>query len=229
LGEFPKGKIPMVERLKEYAAAYFGLKVETLSGLGLDEDITINPYTHKRQILTSDVLAMLKKKVPADAFCLLAITMEDLYPLPSWNFVFGQASLRERVGVYSFARYDPAFYGKKRARDYEKILLRRSCKVLVHETGHMFGLMHCIYFKCVLNGSNHLKESDSRPMHLCPVCLHKLQHSIGFDVVARYGRLFHFYRKTSGFDDDARWVAGRLEWILGAEGARAIIGEKSKE
>jgi archaemetzincin len=35
--------------------------------------------------------------------------MEDLYPDPAWNFVFGQASLRERVEVFSFARYDPAF------------------------------------------------------------------------------------------------------------------------
>ena len=87
--------------------------------------------------------------------------MDDLYPEPSWNFVFGQASLGERVGVYSFARYDPAFYGEKRGEDYEKVLLWRSCKVLVHETAHMFGLRHCIYFKCVLNGSNHLKESDS--------------------------------------------------------------------
>jgi hypothetical protein len=32
------------------------------------------------------------------------------------------------------ARYDPAFYGNKRRKDYEKLLLHRSCKVLVHET-----------------------------------------------------------------------------------------------
>jgi hypothetical protein len=32
-----------------------------------------------------------------------------------FNFVFGQASLNDRVGVYSFARYDPAFYGYTRA------------------------------------------------------------------------------------------------------------------
>jgi len=96
--------------------------------------------------------------------------MTDLYPEPSWNFVFGQASLRERVGVYSFARYDSAFYGEARDRDYETLLLRRSCKVLAHETGHMFGLAHCIYFNCLMNGSNHLAESDRRPLHLCPVC-----------------------------------------------------------
>jgi archaemetzincin len=220
----------MVETLKGYAAAYFGLKVEVLPCLALGDSITsrTNPYTHNRQILTSDVLTILRKKVPADAFCLLAITMEDLYPEPSWNFVFGQASLRERVGVYSFARYDPAFYGKKRGKDYEKVLLRRSCKVLVHETGHMFGLMHCIYFKCVLNGSNHLQESDSRPVHLCPVCLRKLQHSIGFDVVNRYSELFRFYKKV-GFDDETQWIADRLEWIVGREAAQAIIEEKGKK
>jgi archaemetzincin len=230
LGRFPKGQIPLVERLKEYAAAYFGMQVEVLPCLALSDSITsrINPFTRNRQILTSDVLAILKKKVPADAFCVLAITMEDLYPDPSWNFVFGQASLREGVGVYSFARYDPAFYGKKRGKDYEKVLLRRSCKVLVHETGHMFGLMHCIYFKCVLNGSNHLKESDSRPVHLCPVCLRKLQYSIGFDVVNRYGNLFRFYKKV-GFDNDAQWVANRLKRILGTEAARAIIEQKDKD
>jgi len=186
----------------------------------------INPYTRKRQILTGDVLAILRQNLPADTFCVLAITMEDLYPEPSWNYVFGQASLHQRVGVYSFARYDPAFYGRKRGKDYEKILLRRSCRVLAHETAHMFGLQHCIYFKCVLNGSNHLKESDSRPLHLCPVCLRKLQYSIGFDVVTRYGNLLRFYQKLD-LDNEAQWVASRLKWIMGAEAARKIIEQES--
>jgi archaemetzincin len=229
LGEFPKGQIPLVEMLKEYASDYFAMEVRVLPCLTLNgHNITtrINAFTRNRQILTGDVLAILKKNLPADAFCVLAITMEDLYPEPSWNFVFGQASLSERVGVYSFARYDPAFYGEKRGKDYEKLLLWRSCKVLVHETAHMFGLQHCIYFKCVLNGSNHLKESDARPLHLCPVCLRKLQYSTGFDVVTRYRNLLRFYQKT-GFDDEARWAANRLKWILGDEASKTIIEEKN--
>lgn len=230
-GEFPKGRIPLLDRLQEYAAAYFAMEVKVLPCLNFsNSNLTtrINPYTRNRQILTSDILTILKKKVPSDAFCVLAITMEDLYPEPSWNFVFGQASFRERVGVYSFARYDPAFYGEKRGKDYEKVLLRRSCKVLVHEMGHMFGLKHCIYFRCVLNGSNHLQESDSRPLHLCPVCLHKLQHSIEFDVVNRYSNLFDFYKKV-GFEPEAQWIANRLKRIMGTEKARAIIERKSKQ
>jgi archaemetzincin len=59
--------------------------------------------------------------------------MEDLYPDPRWNFVFGQASVRDRVGVFSFARYDPVFYGESRSSRYQELLLRRSTKVLVHE------------------------------------------------------------------------------------------------
>jgi len=248
LGEFgfpqsggpPKGQIPLAEKLREYAAAYFAMQVEILPCLTLSGNtITtrINPHTRNRQILTGDVLVLLRKNLPADAFCVLAITMDDLYPDPSWNFVFGQASLRERVGVYSFARYDPAFYGNKRGKDYEEVLLRRSCKVLVHETSHMFGLTHCIYFKCVLNGSNHLRESDSRPVHLCPVCLRKAQYSFcniqqngtrtRFDVVNRYRNLFRFYQR-SGLDGEAQWVANRLKWILGAEAAQGIIEQGSE-
>ncbi len=225
LGEFREGQAPPLDSLRDYAAAYFALEVRILPKLGLSErNITTrqNPTTKNRQLLTTDILTYLKKRVPADAFCLLGITMEDLYPEPSWNYVFGQASLRERVGVYSFARYDPAFYGEPRRDDYAKTLRRRSCKVLVHETGHMFGLAHCIYFRCVFNGSNHLVESDARPMHECPVDLRKLHHSIGFDVARRYADLYRFYRQA-GFDDEAAWTKNRLEWIVGPNEARQLM------
>jgi archaemetzincin len=225
LGEFREGQAPPLDSLRDYAAAYFAMEVRILPKVSLSErSITtrLNPTTKNRQLLTSDILTYLKKRVPEDAFCLLGITMEDLYPDPSWNFVFGQASLRERVGVYSFARYDPTFYGEPRGRDYAKTLLRRSCKVLVHETGHMFGLAHCTYFRCVFNGSNHLAESDARPMHACPVDLRKLHRSIGFDVARRYADLYRFYRKA-GFDDEAAWTKDRLGWIVGSDETQQLM------
>jgi archaemetzincin len=120
--------------------------------------------------------------------------------------------MQDRVGVFSFARYDPVFYSESRGSRYQKLLLRRSAEVLVHETAHMFLLAHCIYFKCVMNGSNHLQESDSRPLSLCPVCLRKLQSSIGFTVATRYHRLQQFY-SNAGFIFEQDWVTRRLKKI----------------
>ena len=215
LGDFALERSPDIDKLQKFAAVFFEMEVKTLPTIAIDKSrftTRRNALTDQPQILTSDVLTFLKKQLPADAFCLLAITMEDLYPEPSWNFVFGQASLRERVGVYSFARYDPMFYNQPRNPDYQTLLLRRSCKVLAHETSHMFGLAHCIYLNCLMNGSNHLAESDRRPLHLCPVCLRKLQSSIGFDLLKRYTALAGIDRAL-GFTDEADWLDERIKVI----------------
>ncbi|MFC1671816.1 archaemetzincin [Planctomycetota bacterium] len=215
LGAFPKDRSPSLELLEKFTGAFLAMEVKVLPTIPIDKGAVttrVNAYTKNRQVLAGDVLRMLKKKVPADAFCVQSVTMDDLYPEPTWNFVFGMASLRERVGVFSFVRYDPAFYGKTRGSDYEKVLLLRSCKVLVHESGHMFGIEHCVYFSCLMNGSNHLKESDSRDIHLCPVCLRKLYHGVGFDVVKRYRALAGVYKEMK-FDSQAAWVERRLKKI----------------
>jgi len=217
LGDFAAGGSPSIEKLREFATAFFSMEVKTLPTISLGASrftTRHNPHTGNLQILTGDVLNFLKGRVPADAFCVLAITMEDLYPESSWNFVFGQASLRERVGVYSFARYDPAFYGQPCNPGYETLLLHRSCKVLAHETSHMFGLAHCTFFNCLMNGSNYLAESDHRPLHLCPVCLRKLQWSIGFDVLERYSAMERVARADS-FVDEADWLSHRIKTVRG--------------
>lgn len=86
-------------------------------------------------------------------------------------------------------------------------------------TAHMFSLEHCIFFQCIMNGSNHLEESDSRAFALCPVCLRKLQSSIGLDVAARYRGVSSFSRKR-GLHFEAQWVENRLKWILADEEPR---------
>jgi archaemetzincin len=215
IGSFAKPGAPSVDELVQFAAAFFTIDIATLPPMDIArEQVTSrrNPSGGQTQLLTADLLALLQKRLPVDAFALLGITMTDLYPDSRWNFVFGQASLRGRVGVYSFARYDPEFYGGKRAFDVHQLLLRRSCKVLAHEASHMFGIEHCIWYRCLMNGSNHLDEADARPLHLCPVDLRKLQWSIGFDVVRRYIRLLEFDRHA-GFADEGNWVQKRLDFI----------------
>ena len=72
-----------------------------------------------------------------------------------------------RAGVFSFARNDPNFYNQnsepKQQLDENNILMSM-CKVITHETGHLFGLTHCIYYKCCMNGTMTGSEGARRPV-----------------------------------------------------------------
>jgi len=212
LGKFPADRSPPLEALRTYTAAFFQMEVKVLPALTPAEsqfEPRKNPRSGQRQILAGSVIEFLAARMPADGFCLLGVTMDDLYPEPSWNYVFGQASMSTGTGVYSFARYDPAFWGEARGRDYRDVILRRSCKVLTHEIGHMFGLGHCIYFQCMLNGGNNLAEADASPQHACPVCLRKLYYGVAFDPVKRYRDLAKFYL-SHRWSDELSWTNRQL-------------------
>lgn len=204
IGEFPEETSPSFEELRAYTAAFYQLEVRLLPAYyphDLEFSPRQNPRSGQRQVLTGDILKWLEGRLPADGCCLLGVTREDLYPRPSWNYVFGEASIDARVGIFSLARYDPAFWGDERGKDFRDVILQRSCKVLAHEIAHMFGLHHCIYFSCVVNGSNHMVETDRQPQALCPVCLRKLQLATGFDPIKRYEALGRFYRAHQWYED----------------------------
>jgi len=228
LGALGGAGAPSLDTLREFAEAFFAMPTKILDPVALEPEkftTRLNAFTGKRQFLTTDLLQFLEKRLPEDAFSLLGITLEDLYADPRWNFVFGQALVLRRVGVYSFARYDPAFDGSPREKGFEKLVLERSCRVLAHEAGHMFGLRHCVYFRCLMNGSNHLREADTMPLHLCPVCLRKLQSSVRFDAAARYRNLRDFFAKV-GQEEEAAWTEARLRDIEGgAAGGAARQGQ----
>ncbi|MBA3457740.1 MAG: hypothetical protein H0T42_31955 [Deltaproteobacteria bacterium] len=214
IGEFPRDAPPLAS-LSTIVHAFFTLEVRVLPAVKL-ADVTakrrIHPATKKSQVLAPDVLRWLTRRLPEDAFGLMAVTMEDLYPQESWNFVFGMASLRERVGVQSFARQDPAFFGDPRGDGWQRLMLRRATWTLVHEISHMFGLSHCVHWECVVAGSNHQAESDGRPLHPCPVCLRKLHSSIEFDPAERELRLAAVLEQLE-IKDEAEWSKRRAAWI----------------
>jgi archaemetzincin len=211
---------PPMAVLAEFARAHFQLPVKVLPAIDLaGTGARVRDRGDFRQVLAPEVLEHLKTRLPADAYCLIGLTATDLYPEESWNFVFGMATLRERVGVYSTARYHPSFYGE--ADHYpapEQWVLRRSLKVMAHEIGHMFGMEHCTFYECVMNGSNHLEETDRRPAHLCPVCLRKLHYAVGFDPARRYRDLERVFR-ASKLGPEADWVRARAEAIEAAAAA----------
>jgi archaemetzincin len=214
VGAFPPSTPPLAD-LAGVVRAFFNLEVRTLPAVKLGDvtaETRINQNTKKRQLYAPEVLGWLRKRLPDDAFGLVAITMEDLYPNPSWNFVFGMASLEARVGVQSLARHDPAFFGEARPTDWQTRARRRTVWTLVHEISHMFGLTHCTYWRCVVAGSNHQEETDRSPLHACPVCLRKLYSANRFDPAAREEALADVFGRL-GLTDEAAWSAARAAWI----------------
>jgi len=182
-----------VANLKRVTEAfYFGMKVKIrpLIDVGkLDVESRTNEHTRKVQYHAKNILIALQGKVPKDAYCMIGICTTDLYPKEEWNYVFGLASLKDRIGVFSFARYDENFFSDSGKVTDPLVLFYRSCKVMLHEIGHMFGIRHCIYFDCCMNGSNHLEENEKRTFDMCPCCIRKLQHNINFPFLERFEAL----------------------------------------
>ena len=148
------------------------------------------------------ILCKLKKYRPDNSYAMLCITMKDLYPGPNWGYCFGWASYNEGVGAFSFLRYDPSWDGIEDP-EKEKNMLMRGCHIMCHEIGHQFGLRHCIYYECLMNGVNSPKEQrDGGIKILCPVCQRKLQQNLKFDATERFTRLADAC-DSLGFDEEA--------------------------
>jgi archaemetzincin len=196
--------------LAAFAGAFFQLSVRVRPPLILDPASLVTraaPDTGTPQVYAGDILARLYGDKPSDAFCVLGITAHDLFPHPIVSFAFGEASATCRVGVCSVARYGPPFC-EDAPGNQQGEMRRRCCRVIAHEIGHMAGIGHCIYFRCLMNGSSSLAESDRRPLHLCPIDLRKLQWLIGFDFGERYSRLQQFWH-AAGDEREEAWAAGR--------------------
>lgn len=216
LGEFDKYQQRILDLSVEYMSLYFGIPVEKLDRMSLNaipaNARRVHPTWGDRQILSTYVLDnVLKPRLPADACSVLALTTSDLWPGEGWNFVFGQASYRERVGVWSIHRNgDPSS-----SRDDFFKCLSRTIKTATHETGHMFSITHCVYYECNMNGSNSLPEADRAPLALCPHCLAKLIYATHAEPKARYEKLAAFAKKCAMkekekfFNDSAAALAGK--------------------
>jgi archaemetzincin len=205
IGTFAGQQQRLLEDTIEMMKAFFGTSVETLEPLPLEvipaRARRVHPTWNVPQILTGYVLdEILKPKRPQNAVAVLALTTSDLWPGEGWNFVFGQASLDARVGVWSLARFgDPE-------KDYVQAL-RRTLATATHETGHMLGIPHCIAFECGMNGSNSLDESDRRRLGFCVECEEKIWWACHVDPAKRYETLVKFATSHRLEREEREWRA----------------------
>lgn len=193
LGAFNPNQEKIISGVAEYLRLFYNLPVKLLPVKKYEQpmplqEYRIHPQWKIRQIRTGYVLTqILMPNLPNDAAALIAFTEQDLYPSADMNYVFGQASLENRVGVWSLYRLDNLTDAAN--------FLRRMLKIAAHETGHIFSIHHCTKYECVMSGTNHLGETDAHPIDACPECMAKICWFADYNPAARYRNLADFCKK----------------------------------
>lgn len=188
IGQFNNLQLKAISQVREYVEIFFQRKTVVLDAIpdsGIPEDSKRWNFGHE-QLKTGPILhQILGPNIPGDAMAIMAISEKDLYPGDDWNYVFGQASYEKHVAVTSIFRLQDEVLSETNFAN----CTRRLCNVSVHEIGHMLTIHHCLFAKCVMNGSNNLAETDASPSRLCSDCQRKLFWNLGYDNRLRLQQL----------------------------------------
>ena len=228
LGSMDERQQDALRIMKEYAEAFFQLpaRIERPLPLSVPDKkidlVRIGPHDrhgsctvqYEADKIVNNILI---EHVPDDAVLYLGITASDLWA--DDGGVFGWANLQRRAGVLSFYRLFPKFFDQKRSPEETLLFLRRLCRVLSHESGHMFGLTHCVFYHCAMNGCNGLAEADSAPLHFCPVCEQKLFWNIRYDPLKRCEALHAFYSQH-GMEEEEKLMSQQMQRFHEPAGSR---------
>lgn len=124
---------------------------------------------------------LLNQEYKKDVFRVLGIMDEDLYS-GNLNFIFGLATTSKSApnelyvaALISIIRLREAFYGNA---ENQELFKERALKEAIHELGHTFGLGHCNN-NCIMRFSNHLGQTDDKPLEFCDWCMIKLRNYFG--------------------------------------------------
>ncbi|KAF5918299.1 archaemetzincin-1 [Diceros bicornis minor] len=216
----------LLDHLRSCAEAFFlGLQVRCLPSVeaaSIHCSSRPSQDSDRLQLHTDGILSFLRSSKPGDALCVLGLTLSDLYPCEAWSFTFGKFLPGHEVGICSFARFsgdflqlgpsasDPApaeaaadgsetpVQDRGRALCFSALGMVQCCKVTCHELCHLLGLGNCRWLRCLMQGALSLDEALQRPLDLCPICLRKLQHVLGFKLVERYKRLYSWTQAVVG-------------------------------
>lgn len=72
-----------------------------------------------------------------------------------------------------------AFHSAPEPVESQDLWLFCLARTAAHELGHCFGLDHCVYYACVMQGTASVAEDYRQPPYLCPVCARKLARAAG--------------------------------------------------
>ncbi|MFH1852224.1 MAG: archaemetzincin [Candidatus Neomarinimicrobiota bacterium] len=122
------------------------------------------------QYSANDILAHLLELSVENNDKIIGLTGVDIY-IPVLTFIFGQAYLGGRAGVISDYRLKNEFYGMP---NDQELFEQRLTKCIIHELGHMFGILHCNRLDCVMRSATYVEEIDQKSIYLCQRCAQQL-------------------------------------------------------
>jgi archaemetzincin len=134
-------------------------------------------------------------------------SVEDVQPTPptkSQKLLSRDGAMRKAVDA-AFS-YTPT-PGKQ--DEMRSLWFSRLSRTASHELGHCFGIAHCVYYACNMQGCAGMKEDLRQPPYLCPVCEAKVGRGIAGEL-------------RGGKEEQVVWVKARNEalggFVRGLEG-----------
>ncbi len=134
-------------------------------------DLTEFYEPSRRQYDGNRLLKLMDSMLPPDSFKIIGLFRVDLF-IPILTYIFGQAIFNGKSGIASLYRLRNEQYGIKKD---DTILFERFRKVIIHEIGHTFGLVHCYIPSCVMRPSTYVEHIDQKKYNLCPKCRSEIE------------------------------------------------------
>lgn len=128
----------------------------------------------RRQYDGNSLLKKIDSIPSSPVFKKIGLFRVDLF-IPILTYIFGQAAFKGTTGIVSLYRLRNEQYGMKKD---EALLFDRFRKIVIHELGHTFGLIHCYIPTCVMRSSTYVEDIDQKSHNLCVRCRNQIKMNV---------------------------------------------------
>lgn len=142
--------------------------------------VTVEKFRHdissyfdpaRKQYDANHLLQLVHAEYAIEGVKTMGLFRVDLY-IPILTYIFGQAHFNGDAGVASVYRLRNEQYGMP---ENETLLYERFRKVVIHELGHTFGLIHCHVPICVMRPGTYVEDIDQKKHLFCKKCSSELK------------------------------------------------------
>lgn len=138
-------------------------------------------YPERGQYGANGFLRYVEANAPRGAYRVLGVTAQDIFA-GDLNFLFGMGRCPGKCAVVSTYRF--GFYC-----DTPEQRMVRFAKLVVHELGHTFGLLHCRQPLCIMKFAVGYETLDGTRLAMCARCERNLCAVTALDAAERRAKL----------------------------------------